>query len=198
MLSATSSRCVGKTSGGTETTGHIVQALQEESMRRSRWYGSLAFILLSCLVLGGCASQRPAEPIATPDHGGDGLAGVHWRLRQVAGPAGTVAIPASLDSYLEVTSQYAMSGQDGCAFFTATGHRSAQGFTASDVAMTANGCLSDHGARDAARSGFSGILNGQPARVRLSGAQLRLTTGKYTLVFAAAGPLTPSPSAVPT
>lgn len=166
-------------------------------MRRGRWYGSSAFILLFCLVLDGCASERPAEPIATPGHGDD-LAGVHWRLRQVAGPAGTVASPEPLDSYLEVTSQHAMSGQDGCAFFTATGHRSAQGFTASKVAITANGCLSDHGARDAARSGFSGILNGQPARVRLSGAQLRLTTGKYTLVFAAAGPLTPSPSAAPT
>src|SRR5258707_13422189 len=165
-------------------------------MRRGRWYGSSAFILLLCMVLGGCASQRPAD--ATPGHGGDGLVGVHWRLRQVVGPAGTVAIPASLDSYLEVTSQYTMSGQDGCAYFTATGHRSARGFTASDVAITGNGCLSDHGARDAARSGFSGILNGQPTRARLSGAQLRLTTGKKTLVLAAAGPLTPLPSPVPT
>jgi heat shock protein HslJ len=158
-------------------------------MRRGRWHGSSAFVLLVCLVLGGCASQRPAEPIATPGHGGHGLAGVRWRLRQVTGPAGTVAIPASLDSYLEVTSQYAISGKDGCSFFTAAGYRSAQGFTASDVASTANGCLSDHGARDAARSGFSSILSGQPARVRLSGGQLRLTTGKYTLVFATAGPL---------
>ena len=166
-------------------------------MRRGRRYGPPAFILLLCLVLGGCAGQRAAEPTATPGHGGDRLAGVHWRLREVAGPAGAWAVPASLDSWLEVTSRYAMSGRDGCATFTAAAHRSAQGFTASDVTVTANGCLSDHGVLDAARSAFRSVLNGRLARVNLSRAQLRLTTGKYTLVFAAAGPPARSPSAVP-
>ncbi|HCU94886.1 MAG TPA: hypothetical protein DHU96_20155 [Actinobacteria bacterium] len=156
-------------------------------MGRGRGYGSSAVILLLCLVLGGCAHQRAAGPVATPRHGGDGLVGVHWRLREVAGPAGAFAVPASLDSWLEVTSRYAMSGRDGCNTFTAAGHRSAQGFTASDVTETANGCLSDHGVLDAARSGFSSVLNGQLTRVQLSGPQLRLTTRKCTLVFAAAG-----------
>ena len=152
-------------------------------MRRGRWCGSSAFILLLCLVLGGCTSQRAAEPTATPGQGGDGLVGVRWRLTQVAGPAGAVAIPASVDSWFEATSGYAVSGDDGCAFFDGTGHRSAQWFTVSDVVSAANGCLSDHGPLDAARNGFGRVLNGQRARVWLSGTELRLTAGKYTLVF---------------
>lgn len=166
-------------------------------MRRGRGYGSSALIVLLCLVAGGCASQRAAEPAARPGHGGDRLVGVHWRLREVVGPAGAWAVPASLDSWLEVTGRYAMSGRDGCADFNAAGHRSAPGFTASDVTVTANGCLSDHGLLDAARSGFRSVLNGQLTRVNLSGSQLRLTTRTYTLVFAAAGSLTRSPSAIP-
>jgi hypothetical protein len=158
-------------------------------MRCGRWYGSSAFILLLCLVIGGCASQRAAEPAATPGHSGDGLVGVRWRLTQVVGPAGAVAIPASLDSWFKATSGYAVTGDDGCAFFDGTGHRSAQGFTVSDVMIAANGCLSDHGPLDAARNGFGRVLNGQHARVWLSGTELRLTAGKYTLVFAA-GPHT--------
>lgn len=157
-------------------------------MKRRRRYGTSALVLPICLVLGGCANQRAAEPPAPPRHGGDGLVGVHWRLREVVGPAGAFAVPASLDSWLDVTSRYTMSGRDGCATFTAAGRRSAQGFTASDVTETANGCLSDHGVLDAARNGFRSVLNGQLTRVNLSGAQLRLTTRRYTLVFAAARP----------
>ena len=154
-------------------------------MRRGRWYGSFAFILLLCPVIGGCASQQATAPIAAPSHGGDGLVGVRWRLTQVVGPAGAVAIPAYIDSWFEATSRYTVTGDDGCAFFDGTGHRSAQGFTVSDVAIAANGCLSDHGPLDAARNGFGRVLNGQHARVWLSGTELRLTAGKYTLVFAA-------------
>ena len=46
--------------------------------------------------------------------------GVHWRLTQVVSPAGAVTIPASVDSYLEVTSRYAMNGSDGCNAVQAT------------------------------------------------------------------------------
>jgi hypothetical protein len=166
-------------------------------MRRGRWYGSSAFTLLLCLVIGGCTSQRAAAPIAEPGHGNDGLVGVIWWLTQVVSPAGAIAIPASVNSWFEVTSGYAVSGDDGCSFFDGTGHRSAQGFTVSDVMSAANGCLSDHGPLDAARNGFGRVLNGQHARVWLSGTELRLTAGKYTLVFAT-GSHTPSPSAEPT
>ena len=165
-------------------------------MRYGRWYGSSAFILLLCLVIGGCASQRAAEPTAAPSHSADGLVGVRWRLTQVVGPAGAVAIPASLNSWFEATSGYAVSGDDGCSVFDGTGHRSAQGFTVSDMAVAANGCPSDHGPLDAARTGFGYVLNGQHARVWLSGTELRLTAGKYMLVFAGP-PHMPSPSAKP-
>jgi hypothetical protein len=163
-------------------------------MRRGRWYGNPAFILLLCLLVGGCASQRAANPTATPGHSGDGLVGVRWRLSQVEGPDGAVAIPASVDSWFEATSGYAVTGDDGCSFFDGTGHRSAQGFTVSDVITAANGCLSDHGPLDAARNGFGRVLNGQHAHVWLSGTELRLTVGKYSLVFVA-GPHRSSPSA---
>ena len=163
-------------------------------MKCGRWYGSSAFILLLCLVIGGCASQRTAEPIAAPGHSGDGLAGVRWRLTQVVGPTGAVAMPASVDGWFEATSGYAVSGDDGCSYFYGTGHRSAQGFTVSDVITNANSCASDHGPLDAARDGFGRVINGQYARVELSGTELRLTAGKYTLVFAA-GSGSPSPSA---
>jgi hypothetical protein len=150
--------------------------------------------LLLCLVIGGCTSQRAAEPTAVPGHGGDGLVDVRWLLTQVVGPAGAVAIPASLNSWFEATSGYAVSGDDGCSSFDGTGHRSAHEFTVSDVMIAANGCLSDHGPLDAARNGFGRVLNGQHAHVWLSGTELRLTAGKYTLVFAAP-PHTSSPAA---
>jgi hypothetical protein len=112
----------------------------------------------------------------------------------VEGPAGTVAIPASIDSWFEATSGYAVTGDDGCSFFDGTGHRSARDFTVSDVIIAANGCVSDHSPLDAARDGFGRVLNGQHTRVWLSGAELRLTAGKYTLVFASR-PHRSSPSA---
>jgi hypothetical protein len=76
-----------------------------------------------------------------------------------------------------------VQGDDGCAFFDGTGHRSAQGFTVSDVVAAGNGCAGGNGPLDAARNGFGRVLNGQHARVWLSGTELRLTAGKYTLVF---------------
>lgn len=155
-------------------------------MRRGRWHRYPAVILLLCLLAAGCASQRAADPTTTPTHGRDDLVGVRWQLTQVQSPDGTVAIPASLDSWFEATSGYAVQGDDGCSFFDGTGHRSAQGFTVSDVISAANGCTGGHGPLDAAINGFGRVLNGQHAQVRLSGTELRLTAGKYTLVFASA------------
>jgi hypothetical protein len=153
-------------------------------MRPGRWDRNSALILLLCLLVGGCASQRAADPTATPSHSRDGLVNVRWPLTQVVGPDGTVSIPASLDSWFEVTSGNAVQGYNGCSFFDGTGHRSAQEFTASDVTTAANGCTSGPGPLDAAINGFDHVLNGQQARVWLSGKELRLTAGKYTLVFA--------------
>jgi heat shock protein HslJ len=155
-------------------------------MRRGRWHRYPAGILLLCLLAAGCASQRAADPTATAPPAHDGLVGVRWQLTQVQSPGGTVAIPASLDSWFKSTSRYAVQGDDGCSFFDGTGHRSAQGFTVSDVITGANGCADVSGPLNAAINGFGHVLNGQNAQVRLSGTQLRLTAGKYTLVFASA------------
>jgi hypothetical protein len=154
-------------------------------MRRGRWYRIPVFIAALCLLAGGCASQRAADPTATPSHGRDGLVGVRWELTQVHGPDGTVAIPVSLNSWFEATSGYAVQGDDGCAFFDGTGHRTAQEFTVSDVIASANGCVggSSSSPLDAAITGFGQVLNGQHAQVWLSGTGLRLTAGQYTLVF---------------
>jgi hypothetical protein len=142
--------------------------------------------VLLCLLAGGCASQRVAGPTATAGHGGDGLVAVRWQLTQVRDPDGTFAIPASLDSWFEATSGYAVQGDDGCSFFDGTGHRSAQGFTVSDVITAANGCAGGPGPLDAAINGFGHVLNGQHSRVWLSGTELRLTAGRYALVFTSA------------
>lgn len=152
-------------------------------MRHGRWYRNSASILLLCSLAGGCASQGAADPSATPSHSRDGLVGVRWQLTQVEGPDGTVSVPASLDSWFEATSGNAVQGDNGCSFFDGTGHRSPQGFTVSDVISGANGCVGNHGPLDAAINGFGRVLNGQHAGVWLSGTELRLTAGKYTLVF---------------
>ncbi len=154
-------------------------------MRRRRWYRSPLFIAALCLLAGGCASQRAADPTATPSHGRDGLVGVRWELTQVRGPDGTVGIPASLHHVFQAARAYAVQGDNGCQFFDGTGHRSAQEFTVSDVIDSANGCAggSANSPLDAAISGFGRVMNGQHAQVRLSGTGLRLTAGKYTLVF---------------
>jgi heat shock protein HslJ len=153
-------------------------------MRRGRWHCYPALVLLLSLLVSGCASQRGlAARTATPGHGHDGLVGVRWQLTQVREPDGTTAIPASIDSWFEATTGYAVQGDDGCSFFSGTGHRSAQGFTVSDVISAANGCADVHGPLNAAINGFGRVLNGQDARVWLSGTELRLAAGKYTLVF---------------
>jgi hypothetical protein len=152
-------------------------------MRRGRWYRNPVFIAALCLLAGGCAGQRAADPTATPGHDRDGLVGVRWELTQVRGPEGTLAIPVSLNSWFEATSGYAVQGDNGCQFFDGTGHRTAQGFTVSDVVASANGCAGGDGPLDAAITGFGRVLNGQHAQVSLSGTELRLTAGQYTLVF---------------
>lgn len=93
---------------------------------------------------------------------------------------------ASIRRPIPTSAKMAPTGDDGCSFFDGTGHRSAQGFTVSDVISAANGCTGGHGPLDAAINGFGRVLNGQHAQVRLSGTELRLTAGKYTLVFASA------------
>jgi hypothetical protein len=154
-------------------------------MKRARWYRNPVFIVALCLLAGGCASHRAADPTPTPGHGRDGLVGVRWELTQVLGPDGTVAIPVSLNGWFEATSGYAVQGDDGCGFFDGTGHRTAQGFTVSDVVISANGCAggSANSPLDASSTGFGRVMNGQHAQVWLSGTELRLTAGKYTLVF---------------
>jgi hypothetical protein len=154
-------------------------------MRRGRWYRNSVFIAALCLLAGGCASQRAADPTATPGHDHDGLVGVRWELTQVRGPDGTVAIPVSLNSWFEAVSGYGVQGDNGCAFFDGTGHRSEQGFTVSDVIIASNGCAggSANSPLDAAITGFGRVMNGQHAQVWLSGTELRLTAGQYTLVF---------------
>ena len=93
----------------------------------------------------------------------------------MAGPVGAVAIPASVDSWFEATSGYAVSGDDGRAFFDGTGHQPGQGFTVSDVMIAASSCGSDHGPPDAARNGFGRVHNGEQARAWLSRTELWLT-----------------------
>ena len=151
-------------------------------MRRGRWHRYSAVILLLCLA-AGCTGQRAADLAAGPPPAHDLLVDVWWKLTQVRGPDGTVAIPASLDSWFITRSGYAVQGDDGCSFFDGTGHRSAQGFTVSDVASAANGCSNDSGRLIASIDGFGHVMNGQNAQVWLSGTELRLTAGKYTLVF---------------
>jgi hypothetical protein len=158
-------------------------------MRRRHWQRYPVSILLLGLLGAGCGGPGPVD---TPDRAGapggsakghDGLTGVRWRLTRVQGPDGAVAIPASLGSWFSATDRYAVQGDDGCAFFDGTGHRSAGAFTVSDVMTAANGCVNDSPPLTAAITGFGHVLNGQHAQVRLSGTELRLTAGTYTLVF---------------
>lgn len=159
-------------------------------MRRHRLPRYPVSILILGLLAAGCSSPGP---VSTPDRAApsatasapkpDGLTGVRWQLTQVQGPSGTVAIPASLDSWFTATDRYAVQGDDGCAFFDGTGHRSAAGFTVSDVIIAGNGCAGDSPPLTAAITGFGHVLNGERAQVRLSGTELRLTAGTYTLVF---------------
>lgn len=175
-------------------------------MRRGRRRRYPALIAASGLLAAaaGCTSHQAAEPAATattatvaasaavtasaatPAPGRDPLAGVRWRLTLVRGPAGSVAVPASLDAWFSATSRYAVQGSDGCASFDGTGHRSPAAFTVSGVMIAGNGCADDSRALTAAVDGFGQVLNGQRAQVLLSGTQLRLTAGSYTLVFTSA------------
>jgi hypothetical protein len=161
-----------------------------------RWHRYPTLLLLPCLLAAGCASQRAASPSANPASATpssasatisahDGLVGVRWRLTQVRSPAGTVSIPASLGTWFESTSGYAVQGNNGCALFNGTGHRLVQGFTVSDVIIGGNGCAGGSATLNAAVDGFGHVLNGQDAQVSLSGTELRLTAGNYTLLFAA-------------
>lgn len=109
----------------------------------------------------------------------DGINASYGSLRQ------EIAWAASLGSWFESTSGYAVQGNNGCALFNGTGHRLAQGFTVSDVIIGGNGCAGGSATLNAAVDGFGQVLNGQDAQVSLSGTELRLTAGKYTLLFAA-------------
>lgn len=71
-------------------------------MRCGRLRANPAFILLLCLLVGGCAGQRAADPTVAPSHSVDGL------VTQVEGPDGTVSIPASIGSWFEAAGKYTL------------------------------------------------------------------------------------------
>jgi heat shock protein HslJ len=142
-------------------------------------------VVAAATALTACASEGGAAQSA------DLLVGSHWTLVNVAKDGtGTGEVSAASNTWLEVTAGYGLRGRDGCSAFQADGQRTGRTVTITNVAMAANGCLSDHGTLDATREAVDAMLAGPPVHLRVSLNRLTITARDYTLIYTRMGSAT--------
>lgn len=142
-----------------------------------------AWIVLSVLALAACGSASATASSATP-----GFVGYHWQVVSIGRAEKVTPIPARLG----VALQFSPGGQfvafDGVSGHTGTYRATSDGFTTGVLAVTGNGYAGNDPAISLARLALDSFDGAAHATVRLSGDQLTVNIGSYTLTCRRFGP----------
>lgn len=157
---------------------------------RASGAGMLACLALAVCSCGGAtgsaASQRPKGPAS--------LTNVHWRLQSAKGAEGSTIFPKTVDGWLEASTTGAITGSDGCVFFSATMHTTQDQLRLSHVTSTANGCIHESAPLQAMRKVvYRALLRSHPSRVTVTPDRLVVRGSGYVLMYVNGGSTTHGP-----
>ncbi len=135
------------------------------------------------VILAGCQASTSSIKPTTSAARASGLSGVRWTLVKISKGQQVVVVPASLDSWFEISADSKAIGRDGCSTFGGTAEMVGSALTLRDVAIAANGCLPDHGPRDLTREAWKPLLAGQSASTSVVSGTLQVVIADRTLTF---------------
>jgi hypothetical protein len=146
-------------------------------MARAIFLTLLALATCSCDTTGPTASPRSHEPAP--------LAGVHWQLCAVEGPAGAATFPGTVDGWLEATDSGTVTGSDGCVFFSATSRTTSDRLRLMEPIETANGCVHQSAPLVAMRTAVDrALLSRHRTHLMLTAERLIIRGSGYVLRYA--------------
>ena len=151
--------------------------------------------MLACLALTVCSCGGATSPGASPRSEGPApLTGVHWRLQSADGAVGSTIFPKTIDGWLEASTTGAITGSDGCVFFSSTSHVSQDRLRLHQVISTANGCIHESAPFQAMRRAvYQVLLRRHPTRFTLTPDRLVVRGSGYVLTYVNGGPATHGP-----
>jgi heat shock protein HslJ len=147
----------------------------------------LALAVCSCGgATGLVATQRSEVPAS--------LTGVHWRLQSADGAEGPTLFPKTIDGWLEASTTGAITGSDGCVFFSATSHTTQGQLRLHQVISTANGCIHESAPLQAMRKAvYQTLLRSHPARAAVTPDRLVVRGSGFVLTYVNGGSATHGP-----
>src|SRR3989442_428097 len=106
-----------------EPSRAMTASLTTEAAMRTQYVQGTAAVIAALVTavgaLSGCASHGAKQS----DERADWVIGIHWTLLSVATNAAKPApVSAAPNTWLEISSNYELSGRDGCSAFQADGH----------------------------------------------------------------------------
>jgi heat shock protein HslJ len=152
--------------------------MTDQALRRAL---ATAWIVLAALALAACGSVAPARS-ASP-----GFTGYDWKVVAIGHDGKVTPIPAQVGVGLQFSPGGQFGAGDGINFYSGTYRATTDSFTLGTLAATANGYAGHDPAILAGMSAIGSLDDSARATVRLTGDQLVVHAGSYTLTCHRAG-----------
>ena len=162
--------------------------MTNQALRRAL---ATAWIVLAALALAACGSVVPARS-ASP-----GFTGYDWRVVAIGHDGKVTPVPARSEAVLQFSPGGQFSAGGGISFESGTYRATSDSFTLGTLAATTNGYAGHDPAILLGMSVVGLFDGGVRETVRLTGDQLVVHVGSYTLTCHRAGPQadrTPAPA----
>lgn len=132
-------------------------------------------IILTSLALTACGSAAPATSVPP------GFTGYEWQVVAISHGVEAMSIPARLHVALQFSPRGQFGASDSINFHSGTYRATSDGFTTSDLIVTAVGYAGHDPAVLLAESAMGAFDSGVHATVKLTGDWLVVGVGSYTL-----------------
>lgn len=161
-------------------------------MRRVRSVAlASALFCTASLALGGCGSATSPGPVTSASSVSAGFTGYHWLVVAIGHDGRVTSIPARLKVDLQFSPNGRFLADDPVNSYGGTFRMTDGGFTTSALASTAVGYVGHDPAILLSQGAMMAFGNGTHATARVTGNQLVVSVGAYTLTCVRHGPAEP-------
>jgi META domain len=159
---------------------------------------SVAVAALASLAAAGCGTVTGGTPTNPASAAQAGFAAYKWAVTAIDQAGKETTVPARYGVGLMFTPNGQFGASDSVNYHSGTYHQAGDGFTTSSLYTTAMGYVGKDPVVLLAVSAISAFDNGGRATAALSGDQLTVTVGGYTLIARRDGKQANPPTETPT
>jgi hypothetical protein len=152
-----------------------------------------ACVCIASLALGACGSATSPQPTASASSSSAGFAGYDWLVLSIRHEGRVTSIPARLDVDLQFSRSGRFLADDPVNSHSGTFHVTPGGFATSAMAVTLVGYAGRDPVILLSQGAISAFDSGAQAAAPMTGNQLVVSVGSYTLTCQRHGPAGSTP-----